>query len=194
MGLFDRKKKGEGRSQNKSEETEFERDIIELMGRDDVLSRSEICDVEYRKAMKLLENPTQDTVHRAYDIMGSLASQFDHLPAIMWMADFAESALHRLDQAARWYKRAADLGDGNGARCYADMLMTGRGVETNTQLAMHYYADAADKGVPEAAFVIGEYLRTRGDRDNALKAYGEAASGGYSPAQTRIDQMKRGQI
>lgn len=51
---------------------------------------------------------------------------------------------------------------------------------------------AADKGVPEAAFVLGEFLRNAGDRDNAIKAYQQAVDGGYLPAQQRIDQMKKG--
>ena len=67
------------------------------------------------------------------------------------------------------------------------------GVQKDMRLAMHYYADAADKGVPEAAFVLGEYLRNAGDRANALKAYQQAVDGGYAPAQARINQMKNGQ-
>ena len=55
----------------------------------------------------------------------------------MWMGDFAENVMNNVQQAVFWYKKAADLGDGNGARCYADMLMTGNGVERNMSLAMH---------------------------------------------------------
>ena len=193
MGLFNRKKKEEQTKRVNSTETEFDRDIRELLARDDIQSRPEICDVEYKKALSLLNNPSQENVHRAYDLMGNLASQFDYVPAIMWMGDFAENVMQNLQQAVFWYKKAADLGDGNGSRCYADMLMTGNGVQRDIRLAMHYYADAADKGVPEAAFVLGEYLRNTGDRENALKAYQQALDGGYSPAQTRIDQMKNGQ-
>ncbi len=193
MGLFNRKKKEEQTKRVNSTETEFDRDIRDLLARDDIQSRSEICDVEYKKALSLLNNPSQENVHRAYDLMGNLASQFDYVPAIMWMGDFAENVMQNLQQAVFWYKKAADLGDGNGSRCYADMLMTGNGVQRDIRLAMHYYADAADKGVPEAAFVLGEYLRNTGDRENALKAYQQALDGGYSPAQTRIDQMKNGQ-
>ena len=193
MGLFNRKKKEEQTQRVNSDETEFDRDIRELLSRDDIQSRSEICEVEYKKAMSLLKNPSQENVHRAYDLMGNLASQFDYVPAIMWMGDFAENVMQNLQQAAFWYKKAADLGDGNGSRCYADMLMTGNGVQRDARLAMHYYADAADKGVPEAAFVLGEYLRNVGDRANALKAYQQAVDGGYAPAQVRIDQMKNGQ-
>lgn len=193
MGLFSRKKKEEPTRSENNNESEFDRDVRALLARDDIQSRAEVCAEEYKKALSLLNNPTQETVHRAYDLMGNLASQFDYVPAIMWMGDFAENVMHNMQQAAFWYKKAADLGDGNGARCYADMLMTGNGVQKDMRLAMHYYADAADKGVPEAAFVLGEYLRNAGDRANALKAYQQAVDGGYAPAQARINQMKNGQ-
>ena len=93
MGLFNRKKKEEQTQRVNSDETEFDRDIRELLSRDDIQSRSEICEVEYKKAMSLLKNPSQENVHRAYDLMGNLASQFDYVPAIMWMGDFAENVM-----------------------------------------------------------------------------------------------------
>ena len=173
-----------------NQRSEFDNDIMELVSRDDIQCQQDICEAEYQKAMSLLQNPTRDTVRRAYDLMGNLASRFVYVPAIMWMGDFAENTMEDTTQAARWYKKAADLGDGNGARCYADMLITGNGVEKDTRKALHYYADAADKGIPEAAFVLGEYFRNKGDQENAIKAYMQAYNGGYTPAKTRIDQMK----
>lgn len=190
MGLFNKKKKQESNKAATENMSEFDRDIRELLARDDIQCRPEICEAEFKKGMSLLEgNPTEDKVHRDYDIMGNLASQFDYVPAIMWMGDFAENAMQNAEQAVFWYKKAADLGDGNGARCYADMLMTGNGVARNPQQAMHYYADAADKGVPEASFVLGEFLRNSGDRENAIKAYKQALAGGYQPASIRLQQM-----
>lgn len=156
----------------------------------EIEDEEDICEAEYKKGLSLLEgHQTEDKIHRAYDIMGNLASQFDYVPAIMWMGDFAENTMQNAGQAVFWYKKAADMGDGNGARCYADMLMTGKGVARNPQQAMHYYADAADKGVPEAAFVLGEFLRNSGDRENAIKAYKQALAGGYQPASIRLQQM-----
>lgn len=73
------------------------------------------------------------------------------------------------------------------------MLITGNGIEKNTQMAKRYYIQAANKGVPEAAFVLGEFFRNAGDRENALKAYQHAYHGGYEPAKIRIDQMNRGE-
>ena len=170
--------------------SEFEEDMINLMARDDIQSPADMCKAEYEKAISLTKNPTQDNVHRAYDLMGNMAAQFHYLPAVMWMGDFAENVMKNDQQAVYWYKMAAEMGDGNGSRCYADMLMAGKGVERNVKLAMHYYADAADKGVPEAAFVLGEYLRNMGDSKNALMAYQQALDGGYAPASMRIAQMK----
>lgn len=190
MGLFNRNKNNGANSAGESGQTEFERDVRELLARDDIQCRQDICEAEYAKAQCLLEKPTQETVRRAYDLMGNLAAQFEYVPAIMWMGDFAESAMQNLEQAAFWYKKAADLGDGAGARCYADMLMFGNGVARNPRLAMNYYSFAADHGIPEAAFVMGEFLRNAGDTKTAIKAYQQAYDGGYAPALGRIKQIK----
>lgn len=186
MGLFGFGKKKTPAPKKKSE---FEQDIEALLARDDIQCRSEICEAEYRKALELLKNPTEEKTHRAYDLMGPLAAEFDYLPAILWMGNFAESALCDLKQAAFWYKKAADLGDGNGARNYADMLMTGNGIPRNPETAIHYYVIAANSGVPEAAFVLGELFRNSGDTENAVKAYRLAKENGYAPAGQRLQQM-----
>ncbi len=188
MGLFNRKKENP-KVQANPNESEFDRDIRALLARDDIQCRQDVCEAEFAKAKSLLENPTQEKVHRAYDIMGNLASQFEYPPAMLWMGDFAENVKKKLSEAVFWYKKAADLGDGNGARCYADMLMAGMGVNRDPRQAMQYYTVAANAGVPEAAFVLGEFFRNAGDRENALKAYRKALAGGYAPAQTRINQM-----
>ncbi|MCR4885072.1 MAG: hypothetical protein K6A68_16010 [Clostridiales bacterium] len=186
MALFNKTPKNNGSSAS----SEFDEDMIQLMARDDIQSPADMCKIEYEKAISLMKNPTPDKVRRAYDLMGNMAAQFHYLPAVMWMGDFAENVMKNDKQAVYWYKMAAEMGDGNGSRCYADMLMAGRGVEKDMKLAMHYYADAADKGVPEAAFVLGEYLRSIGDGKNALLAYQQALDGGYAPANMRIAQMK----
>ena len=193
MGLFGKKEKPEPTAKSAAPAmSEFDEDIRALLMRDDIQCREDVCEAEFGKAQKLLENPTQDTLKRAYHIIGNLASGFDYVPAILWMGDFAENAQHDDEKAVFWYKKAADMGDGNGARCYADMLMAGKGVQSDMRQAMHYYGIAADNGVPEAAFVLGEFLRASGDRQNAMAAYQQALNGGYAPAKIRIEQMKNG--
>lgn len=130
---------------------EFNEDIAELMARDDIQSRTDIFKAEYEKAQNLMNNPTSENQHRAYDLMGNLASQFDYMPAILWMGNFVEKRLNNIEQAAYWYKKAADMGNKSAARHYAQMLMTGKGIQHDQQLAMYYYELAVGKQTQEAA-------------------------------------------
>ena len=108
MGLFNKKKKQENNKSTTENMSEFDRDIRELLARDDIQYRQDICEVEYKKGLSLLEgHPTEDKIHRAYDIMGNLASQFDYVPAIMWMGDFAESAMQNAEQAVFFKKNTS---------------------------------------------------------------------------------------
>ena len=192
MGLFNKNKRN-----NKPEQralTEFEKDVQELMGRPDINSKEEICKIEYEKAKKYLTVTDSLTFQHAFDIMQGLAKMFNYIPAIMWLGHLNESNLNNTSTAADWYKKAADLGDGEGCRCYADMLMTGRGIPANEQLAMEYYLKASNLGIPEASFVVGEYHRTTGDIQKALAAYEKAAQSGYKPAIERVNQLKKHDI
>lgn len=184
MGLFDVFKK-------KDKENEFESDIKALMARNDIECRQDICEAEYQKALQLANSDNQKNIHRAYDLMGNLASQFDYPPASLWMGDFMENAVGNLEQSVYWYKKAADAGDANGARCYADMLMIGKGAQQNIQEAFKYYSIAAENGIPEAAFVMGEILRNAGEKQKALAAYQKALDNGYMPAKKRIAQLQQ---
>jgi len=64
-------------------ESEFDRDIRELLARDDITCRPEICEAEYKKAEQLLESPTQERVHRAYDISTDL------IPAVITVSSLS---------------------------------------------------------------------------------------------------------
>lgn len=102
-----------------------------------------------------------------------------------------ENVQHNDKSACIWYQRAADQGSGEGARNYADMLMAGKGVERNQREALKYYTIAMEKNIPEAAFVVGEFLRTTGDAEGAAMAYQKALNLGYAPARMRLEQMKK---
>ena len=152
----------------------------------------DICIAEYKKAISLAKDSTPEKVHQAYDIMNDLIAEFNYPPAITWMGDYEENVMKNNEQAAGWYKRAAELGDSNGSRRYADMLKAGKGVAKDVKLAIQYYAVAAEKGESEAAFILGEYLRDIGDKETALLAYNVALNGGYEPARRRIFEMDGG--
>jgi len=175
-------------------QTEFERDIRDLMANPDIQCRSEICEAEYNKARNLLRNrPSEEDIKRAYGLMNALAVQLGYVPAMMWLADFYEFSLKDLATAVKWYKAAADEGDPNGARCYADMRINGFGIEANEAEALQYYQYAAEHGIPDAMFVIAEFLRIDGKRQEALDMYQKAYNCGFEQAMVRIEQMKSGE-
>ena len=100
--------------------------------------------------------------------MNTLATDFDYLPAVLWMAEFSVNGVKNPEQAAMWYKKAADLGSANGASKIADILMDGRGVTRNPKLAMEYYKIAADNGIASASFALGEYYAKTGNREESV--------------------------
>ena len=168
---------------------EFERDIKALMDREDIQSRDEIVKAEFAKAIALATEKTEDKLHRAFDIMGNLGMDFEYLPAIFWMGSFCESVVNDYEQAAFWFKKGADLGHGNCARNYADVLMQYTDNPDKNEI-IHYYTIAAESGIPEAAFVCGEFARKAGDLSKARQYYQQAADAGYDPAQVRLNQLQ----
>lgn len=189
MSLFDKIKKQQTPEQPKN--GELKSDVSTILRRTGVQNRKEMCELEYMKARRLLKNPTVETVARAKNIMNTLATEFDYLPAVLWMAEFSVNGVKNPEQAAMWYKKAADLGSVNGASKIADILMDGRGVTRNPKLAVEYYKTASDKGMPSASFALGEYYAKTGNREEAVKAYEKAVKGGYKEAEKKLAKLKK---
>lgn len=189
MSLFDKKKKQ--LPPEKPNDGEFKSDVSTILHRTGVQNRREMCELEYIKARGLLKNPTVETVARAKNIMNTLATEFDYLPAVLWMAEFSVNGVKNPEQAAMWYKKAADLGSVKGASKIADILMDGRGVTRNPKLAVQYYKIAYDKGIPSASFAMGEYYAKTGNREEAVKAYEKAVKGGCKEAEKKLAKLKR---
>ena len=189
MSLFDKMKNQQTPEQPKN--GELKSDVSTILRRTGVQNRKEMCELEYMKARRLLKNPTVETVARAKNIMNTLATEFDYLPAVLWMAEFSVNGVKNPEQAAMWYKKAADLGSANGASEIADILMDGRGVTRNPKLAVEYYKTASDKGIPSASFALGEYYAKTGNREEAVKAYEKAVKGGYKEAEKKLAKLKK---
>lgn len=189
MNLFDKIKKQHPPEQPKN--GELKSDVSTILRRTGVQNRKEMCELEYMKARRLLKNPTVETVARAKNIMNTLATEFDYLPAVLWMAEFSMNGVKNPEQAAMWYKKAADLGSANGACKIADILMDGRGVARNPKLAVEYYKTASDKGIPSASFALGEYYAKTGNREEAVNAYEKAVKGGYKEAEKKLAKLKK---
>ena len=184
MNLFDKIKKQQTPEQPKN--GELKSDVSTILRRTGVQNRKEMCELEYMKARRLLKNPTVETIDRAKNIMNTLATDFDYLPAVLWM-----NGVKNPEQAAMWYKKAADLGSVKGASKIADILMDGRGVTRNPKLAMEYYKIAADNGIASASFALGEYYAKTGNREEAVKAYEKAVKGGYKEAEKKLAKLKK---
>ena len=94
-----------------------------------------------------------------------------------------------LNMAFQAYKAIAFEYDPHGLKCYADMLLTGRGTEKNEEAAFMQYEEAAKLGDRESMFIMGESLRAKGEVDLAAYWYGKAYARGYDPAEARLIQL-----
>lgn len=90
MSLFDKMKKHQ--SPEKPNDGEFKSDVNTILHGTSVQNRKEMCELEYMKARRLLKNPTVETVARAKNIMNTLATDFDYLPAVLWMSSVFQMA------------------------------------------------------------------------------------------------------
>lgn len=149
---------------------------------------------DYAEAIAKLENnPTEKEVRDAFQTIFLIASAYKCAcsDAQVWMGHYCEEIQQDYSAAAKWFLKAAECNNSEGARCYADMLMIGRGVSADIKEAIKYYTFAAEKGHPEAQFVLGEYYKKQGDITSSLKYYYLAAKNGYEPARIRIAQLEK---
>ncbi len=179
-----------GFDKHKTPEEEWQDDVREALASPSTSCQQDISEMLWAKYKKLADGiKSAEDFQRAYELIGQTVANFQWpLEALMWMGDVCESVLQKPDQAAHWFKAAADQGSPNGARNYADMIMAGM-VSGEPGEAFSYYRQASEGGVAEASFVLGEFLRKAGKRDEALAAYRKSVEQGYAMAQMRIDQM-----
>lgn len=94
------------------------------------------------------------------------AAKQDYIPALLEMGHLYFSgqspAVGRNDrEAARMFRRAAELGNGHGKFMIGWMLRAGRGVPQDHAAAAKFLTEAADLGSPEAMNELG-YLNANG--------------------------------
>lgn len=65
------------------------------------------------------------------------------------------------EQAAKWYRRAADQGHGKAQFELGQAYAEGRGVKQDRETALQWYRRAADQGVPEAKEKLDAALRPK---------------------------------
>lgn len=75
------------------------------------------------------------------------------------------------EEAARWYRRGAELGDQNSQVSYAWMLLKGRGVGYDEREAFRWYLAAANGGHPYSYLATAEmYAAGKGTERNPIEA------------------------
>lgn len=83
-------------------------------------------------------------------------------------------------EAAKWYQRAALLGDGTGVFNYANLLHSGRGVRRDRETAFLLFEKLTKRGFKGAAFYLGLYYENgyvvNRDYKEALRYYQLGAS------------------
>ena len=97
-----------------------------------------------------------------------------------------------IEQAAHWYRVAADQGYAPAQINIGKLYQLGKGVERNAQLAADYYRSAADQGYATANYNLGQlYADGEGvqrDGQMAVLNYAIAAIDGMPRAQQALDE------
>ena len=112
-----------------------------------------------------------------------------YLPAVQLMAKYSLMHENNPEEAVRWYKQAASEGDINAQLFLAAAYLYGVGVKKNTDVASHYYIDAAKSGNALAQFALAEnFLDSRHSSNNKLGLIwlNKSAANGNPKALTKL--------
>ena len=90
------------------------------------------------------------------------------------------------DSACMVYKALVNENHPYALRCYADMLITGKGTEKDVDAALRLYEQAARSGNAESMFVMGQKAEKEGDKYLAACWFGQAYSHGMEMAGDRL--------
>ena len=69
---------------------------------------NDIYRAEYNNAIALLSIPSKENINKAYEIMKTLATENNYMPAIQWMANYNENVLGDYKEATYWYKNSLE--------------------------------------------------------------------------------------
>lgn len=92
------------------------------------------------------------------------------------------------EMAYTTYNMLANNNDPHGLKCYADMLITGQGVEQDIVGAFRMFAEAAEFGERGAMFMMGEYFKKE-NKNLAAFWYGLSHVRGYEYALPGLIQL-----
>lgn len=101
-----------------------------------------------------------------------------------------------MDDAARQWRRGAELGDAEAARNLGHLYRQGLGVPADGHMAQAWYQVAADGGAVSADYNLGMLLMRGGpdlppDPDAGRLRLEKAAAAGYLPARVELERLAR---
>lgn len=114
-----------------------------------------------------------------------------YLPAVQLMAKYSLKE-NNTEQAARWFKQAASAGDVNAQLFMAAAYLFGIGVKKNSDVASHYYIDAAKNGNAIAQYALAEnFIDSRHSSNNKLGLIwlAKSANSGNPKALTKLGSL-----
>ncbi|MCQ2512434.1 MAG: hypothetical protein MJ092_03505 [Lachnospiraceae bacterium] len=109
--------------------------------------------------------------------------------AALLLGDISE-ATEQYETALNAYKKLADKDDAHCCKCYADMLMIGKGIESDPKEAAAYYKRAEEGGEREAMFVAAQFAALEKKSNMAGYWYGKAINRGYEIATEGLLKIK----
>jgi hypothetical protein len=93
-------------------------------------------------------------------------------------------------KAMECYQQSADMDNAYAYTGIGDLYRYGKGVEQDYAKAAEYYTLAAEQGVPDGLFLLGECCYERQDLDKAAEWYRKALEAGYEPKETEQAHLK----
>ena len=161
-------------------------------------------DVSGPRGKALQDQPSTDQASQARELYDEAvahndkgllrrAAEMAYPPAMVGLGEFYMDG-HREQDAAQWFRRAADAGDRSGMLHMGGMYQLGLGVPHDDRAAVHWYRKASDAGDASAMFDLGAmYEHGRGvpaDLTEAKRLYGRAAERGNAEAQAALARLK----
>lgn len=138
-------------------------------------------------ALLILEIFTQSATTKTLDNLMSLALKGETLAGFL-LAEIFEKNNHD-DMAYKVYNALAFGNHPYALRCYADMLLAGKGTARDIEGAFRMYEKAAKGGNSTAMFAMGQKAVKTGDNDLAACWFGQAYTRGMDMAGEWLSKL-----
>lgn len=157
----------------------------------------QLSDAGHARAASLLaEFLQQESPTESYALYESAAALGDRHAMVMagLMLASGQGTERSEEKAVAWFKKSSDLGYPFGMRCYAEMLIDGRGIAPNPEEASRLYSAAASLGDIPSKYQLAD-LHRRGigvpavDYTTALRLFQEVIEEGYISALADLGVM-----